>query len=79
MLALKRQNEARRMSTAVDWKWWISSTCLLYVWIFFLEKKRKERERRRKDRENRVVIMTVAISPRQDCCLQQDADMMLGT
>lgn len=47
--------------------------------FFFFKRKRKERERRRKDRENRVVIMTVAISPRQDCCLQQDADMMLGT
>lgn len=79
MLALKRQNEARRMSTAVDWKWWISSTCLLYVWIFFFRKKKKGERERRKDRENRVVIMTVAISPRQDCCLQQDADMMLGT
>lgn len=53
----------------------MSSVCL----DFFFRKKRKERERRRKDRENRVVIMTVAISPRQDCCLQQDADMMLGT
>lgn len=53
----------------------MSSVCLDF---FFRKKKKGERERR-KDRENRVVIMTVAISPRQDCCLQQDADMMLGT
>lgn len=40
---------------------------------------RKKKEGEREDRESRVVIMAATISPRHDCCLQQDTDMMLGT